>query len=115
HSGQYGGAAPDPLAALIAMLASLRDADGVVTVDGLDVSGTWDGAQYDPETFRTDASLLEGVAITGRGSVSDTLWARPALTVTGIDGPRVVGAVNAVQASARAHLNLRVPPGADPA
>jgi len=115
HSGQYGGAAPDPLAALIAMLASLRDADGVVTVDGLDASGTWDGAQYDPEVFRTDASILDGVAITGRGSVSDTLWARPAITVTGIDGPRVVGAVNAVQASARAHLNLRVPPGTDPA
>lgn len=115
HSGQYGGAAPDPLGALIAMLASLRDGDGVVTVDGLDASGTWDGAQYDPETFRKDASILDGVEITGRGTVSDTLWARPALTVTGIDGPRVVGAVNAVQASARAHLNLRVPPGTDPA
>lgn len=115
HSGQYGGAAPDPLGALIAMLASLRDADGVVTIDGLDASGTWDGAQYDPDVFRADASILDGVEITGRGTVSDTLWARPALTVTGIDGPRVVGAVNAVQASARAHLNLRVPPGTDPA
>ena len=115
HSGAYGGAAPDPLGALVAMLASLRDADGVVTVDDLDASGTWDGAQYDPATFRTDASILPGVAITGRGTVADTLWARPALTITGIDGPRVVGAVNAVQASARAHLNLRVPPGTDPA
>lgn len=113
HSGQYGGAAPDPLGALIAMLASLRDADGVVTVDGLDTSGTWDGAQYDEATFRADAHILDGVQITGRGTVSDTLWARPALTVTGIDGPRVVGAVNAVQASARAHVNLRVPPGTD--
>ena len=36
HSGMYGGAAPDALAALISMLATLRDADGGTTITGLD-------------------------------------------------------------------------------
>ena len=36
HSGMFGGAAPDALAALVAMLASLRDGAGNTTVDGLD-------------------------------------------------------------------------------
>lgn len=113
HSGQYGGAAPDPVAALIAMLASLRGPDGVLTIDGLDATGTWDGVDYDAETFRADAGLLDGVEITGSARVSDALWARPALTVTGFDVPNVVGAVNAVQPRAAARLNLRVPPGMD--
>ncbi len=43
HSGMYGGAAPDALQALLTALASLRDAAGETTVDGLDHDGTWDG------------------------------------------------------------------------
>src|SRR5699024_2426904 len=43
HSGAFGGAAPDALAALIAMLASLRDADGDTTIDGLTAGGRWEG------------------------------------------------------------------------
>lgn len=35
HSGQFGGAAPDALAALIRVLDSLRAEDGSTTVDGL--------------------------------------------------------------------------------
>jgi cysteinylglycine-S-conjugate dipeptidase len=45
--------------------------------------------------------------------VSDLLWARPALTVLGIDVPPVVGSSAAIQPKARARLNLRVPPGMD--
>jgi acetylornithine deacetylase/succinyl-diaminopimelate desuccinylase-like protein len=41
------------------------------------------------------------------------LWARPAVTVTGIDVPAVVGSVNAIQASATARVSLRIPPGMD--
>src|SRR6516164_10622457 len=36
HSGMFGGAAPDALAALVAMLATLRDPRGNTTVRGLD-------------------------------------------------------------------------------
>lgn len=114
HSGQYGGAAPDALAALIAMLASLRDADGNTTITGLDASGTWSGTGYDEATFRSDAGMLDGTRVLGSGSIADTLWARPAVTVLGIDAPSVTGAVSAIQPRAGARLNLRVPPGSDP-
>ena len=111
HSGMFGGAAPDALAALIAMLASLRDEQGNTTIDGLDNTQTWTGAPYPPEQFRTDAGVLDGVALLGDGTVSDMLWARPAVTVLGIDCPPVIGSTAAIVPRAAARLNLRVPPG----
>ncbi|MFJ4947126.1 dipeptidase [Streptomyces sp. NPDC088760] len=115
HSGQFGGAAPDALAALVRVLDSLRAEDGSTTVDGLDATARWDGLEYTEEQFRADAKVLDGVELIGDGSVADRLWARPAVTVLGIDCPPVVGATPSVQASARALISLRVPPGVDAA
>jgi cysteinylglycine-S-conjugate dipeptidase len=42
------------------------------------------------------------------------LWARSALTILGIDCPRVVGSAAAIAPRARARLNLRIPPGVTP-
>jgi acetylornithine deacetylase/succinyl-diaminopimelate desuccinylase-like protein len=114
HSGMFGGAAPDALAALIHMLATLRDDRGNTTIAGLDSSQTWEGVAYDPQTFRKDANVLDGVDLLGDGTVSDMLWARPAATVLGIDCPPVVGSAAAIQPRAKARINLRVPPGMDP-
>jgi cysteinylglycine-S-conjugate dipeptidase len=115
HSGQFGGVAPDALAALIRVLDSLRAEDGSTTVDGLTVESSWDGLQYDEEQFRADAKVLGDTELIGSGTISDRLWARPAVTVIGIDCPPVVGATASVQASARALVSLRVPPGIDTA
>lgn len=115
HSGQFGGAAPDALAAMIQLLASLRAEDGTTTVDGLTGDASWDGLQYPEEDFRKDAKVLDGVELIGAGTVADRIWARPAVTVIGIDCPPVVGATPSVQASARAQVSLRVPPGQDAA
>ncbi|MFG2544134.1 dipeptidase [Streptomyces sp. NPDC048594] len=115
HSGQFGGAAPDALAALIRVLDSLRAEDGSTTVDGLAADSAWEGLAYDEEQFRRDARVLEGVELIGSGSVADRIWARPAVTVLGIDCPPVVGATPSVQAGARALVSLRVPPGVDAA
>lgn len=114
HSGMFGGAAPDALAALITLLASLRDGNGDTTIDGLDADQGWDGVDYPEERFRADAGVLDGVSLVGGGAVAEMVWARPALTVLGIDCPPVVGSAAAVQPSAGARLNLRVPPGMDP-
>ena len=91
HSGMFGGAAPDALAALIRMLATLRDNQGSTTVRGLDGTRKWPGAPYPAEQFRKDAGVLDGVDVLG-GDVADTLWARPTATVPGIDclGRRLV-------------------------
>ncbi|MBN0043585.1 dipeptidase [Streptomyces actuosus] len=113
HSGQFGGAAPDALAALIRVLDSLRAEDGSTTVDGLSSDASWDGLQYDEEEFRADAKVIDGVGLIGSGTVADRIWARPAVTVLGIDCPPVVGATASVQANARALVSLRVPPGVD--
>ena len=113
HSGMFGGAAPDALAALIRMLDSLRDPDGGTRIDGLDCGGAWDGVDYDEKQFRTDAGVLDGVELIGSGTVADRLWARPAVTVLGIDCAPVVGSAAAIPASVRARVSLRVPPGID--
>jgi len=114
HSGMFGGPAPDALAALIAMLATLRDGRGNTTITGLDNTQIWLGEPYPPEQFRGDAGVLDGVELLGDGSVADMLWARPAVTVLGIDCQPVVGSASAIAPRAAARLNLRIPPGTAP-
>ena len=75
HSGQFGGAAPDALAALIRMLDSLMDEDGNTTIDGLPSIDTWDGLEYTENDFREDAKVLDGVGLPGGGPIADRLWA----------------------------------------
>jgi acetylornithine deacetylase/succinyl-diaminopimelate desuccinylase-like protein len=111
HSGQFGGAAPDALAALIRMLSSLRDETGATTVRGLDGEGRWPGITYEEADFRRDAGVLDGVELVGTGSVGDRLWARPSVTVLGIEAPPVVGATPSVQATAGALVSMRIPAG----
>ncbi|MFE3292304.1 dipeptidase [Rhodococcus sp. NPDC059234] len=114
HSGMFGGPAPDAMAALVQMLSTLRDADGNTVVDGLESGQAWSGVDYAEDQFRTDAGVLDGVELAGTGSVADRVWARPALTILGMDCPPVVGSAAAIQPRASARLNLRVPPGMDP-
>ncbi|MGD0452957.1 MAG: dipeptidase [Solirubrobacteraceae bacterium] len=113
HSGMFGGPAPDALLALISMLATLRDARGNTTIQGLECQARWEGIDYPPEQFRADAHVLDGVDLLGDGHVADMLWSRPAVTVLGIDCPPVVGSAPAVPAQARARVSLRIPPGID--
>ncbi|MEU2241108.1 dipeptidase [Streptomyces sp. NPDC018338] len=113
HSGMFGGPAPDALAALVRILDSLRDEHGNTAVKGLPGDGAWDGVDYPAEQFRTDVGVLDGVSLVGTGTVADELWARPAVTVLGIDCPPVVGSSAAIQAKVRARVSLRVPPGID--
>ncbi len=113
HSGSFGGAAPDALLAMAKMLATLVDDRGDVAVPGLEAVA-WAGADYPEDEFRADAGVLDGVDLVGRGRLSERLWTRPAVTVTGLDAPPVDGAPNAVVAQVRAKVSVRVPPGRDP-
>ncbi|WP_327377785.1 dipeptidase [Streptomyces sp. NBC_01216] len=113
HSGQFGGAAPDALAALIRVLDSLRAADGSTVIDGLPADAVWDGLQYPEDDFRQDARVLSGVTLPGDGTVADRVWAHPAVTVVGIDCHPVAGATPSIPSTARAQISLRVPPGQD--
>jgi acetylornithine deacetylase/succinyl-diaminopimelate desuccinylase-like protein len=113
HSGTFGGPTPDALLALVAMLATLHNEAGDVTIRGLANGGVWDGEGYPEERLRADAHVLPGVDLLGSGTVADQLWARPALTVIGIEASPM-SAPSAVQPQAAARLNLRIPPGVDP-
>ncbi|TNL96022.1 dipeptidase [Corynebacterium tapiri] len=116
HSGSFGGGAPDAVAALIRALDSLRDDAGRTVIDGVDTTGVWSGEAYDVDTFRTDASVLDGVELVGTedDKIADLVWARPAVTVTGFTSTPVAESLNAVPATASARINLRVPVGLDP-
>lgn len=115
HSGMFGGAAPDAVAALMRTLDSLRDEHGRTVIDGVETLQKWPGEPYEEETFRADAGVLNGVRLMGAedDSPADFVWARPAVTVTGFTSTPVSQAVNAVPATASAQLNLRVGPGMD--
>ena len=112
HSGQYGGAAPDALLAVLRAIASLHDEHGDVAVAGLK-RNEWDGRAQPEEDFRELGTVLDGVPLIGTGGLGSRVWSGPAITVTGIDVPPVDGAVNAVASYARAVLNVRVHPEQD--
>ncbi len=112
HSGVYGGPIPDALTALCRMLATLHDERGDVAIPGL-ASSPWDGVEYPEAELRAEAGVLDSVASIGTGSVAERLWTRPAVSVLGIDAPRVREASNQLVPVARAKVSLRIPPGQD--
>jgi acetylornithine deacetylase/succinyl-diaminopimelate desuccinylase-like protein len=112
HSGLWGGVVPDALSVLVRLLASLHDDDGNVAVDGLH-EGTAADVDYPPQRVREDSGLLEGVSEIGSGSVPQRLWARPAITVIGIDTTSIAASSNTLIPRAQAKVSLRVAPGGD--
>jgi len=112
HSGMWGGVVPDALTVLVRLLASLHDDDGNVAVAGLHVHEAVD-VDYTPQRVRSDTGLLDGVREIGSGSVGQRLWAKPAITVIGIDATPIAQASNTLIPSARAKVSMRVAPGGD--
>jgi acetylornithine deacetylase/succinyl-diaminopimelate desuccinylase-like protein len=110
HSGSYGGAVPDAVTSLARLLATLHDARGNVAVPGL-ASSRWSGVDVDPAEFRKEAGVLDGVESIGDGSLAERLWTKPAVSVLGIDAPRVREASNQLVPAASAKVSLRIPPG----
>jgi len=113
HSGMFGGAAPDALVALIKILATLHDARGNVAVRGLQSDTTGDG-DYQIESYRESAGVLDGVDLIGTGPLGDRLWSRPSVTVIGIDAPSIKAAANILIPRAAAKISMRIAPDADP-
>jgi acetylornithine deacetylase/succinyl-diaminopimelate desuccinylase-like protein len=112
HSGMYGGPVPDALTALCRLLATLHDENGDVAVAGL-ASGPAGPADLAEDELRADSGLLDGVALIGTGTLTQRLWARPAIAVIGIDAPAVDAAANMLVPAARAKVSMRVAPGDD--
>ena len=114
HSGLWGGVVPDALTALVRLLATLHDEHGNVAVAGLH-EGRAAPVDRDAAWVRAESGLLDGVSEIGEGTVAQRLWAKPAVTVIGIDTTPIARASNTLIASARAKISLRVAPGGDAA
>lgn len=112
HSGMWGGVVPDAISALVRLLASLHDDDGNVAVAGLH-QGSAAEVDYTPARVRDDTGMLDGVTEIGSGSVPQRLWAKPAITVIGIDTTSVAASSNTLIPRARAKVSMRVAPGGD--
>lgn len=112
HSGLWGGVVPDAVSVLVRLLASLHDDDGSVAVQGLHESHAAD-VDRGPQWVRSESGLLDGVQEIGSGSVAQRMWAKPAITVIGIDTTPIAKASNTLIPRARAKVSMRVPPGGD--
>jgi cysteinylglycine-S-conjugate dipeptidase len=113
HSGMFGGPVVDALTSLCRLLATLHDENGDVAVSGLGQAGA---AQVDyPEPrYRAEAGVLNGVRLSGGGTIGDRMWTKPAISVVALDATRVTDAANVLVPVARAKVSLRLPPGDDP-
>ncbi|MGE5828171.1 MAG: dipeptidase [Micromonosporaceae bacterium] len=113
HSGVFGGAAPDAVTALCRLIATLHDEKGNVAVEGLVRREAVD-LEYPEQRFRVEAGMLPDVDLIGEGRLTDRLWAKPAISVLGLDAPRTGEAPNALVPTARAKVSVRIAPGDDP-
>lgn len=114
HSGLWGGVVPDALSVLVRLLASLHDDDGNVAVAGL-YEGTAADVDRGSHWVREESGLLDGVSEIGSGPVAQRMWAKPAITVIGIDTTPIARASNTLIPRASAKVSLRVAPGGDAA
>jgi acetylornithine deacetylase/succinyl-diaminopimelate desuccinylase-like protein len=110
HSGMWGGLVPDALMALTKLLATLWTEDGSPAVAGLATAPGAD-VDYPEERLRAESGAAPGTSWIGAGTAVERLWARPAITVTGLDAPKVAGASNTLVPVARARVTIRLAPG----
>jgi acetylornithine deacetylase/succinyl-diaminopimelate desuccinylase-like protein len=113
HSGMYGGVFPDALTSLCRILAELHDDRGNVAVEEL-TTGSADALDLTEEDLRREMGTVHGLQAIGEGALTERLWTRPAISVLGIDAPRVREAANILVPVATAKVSLRLAPGQDP-
>jgi hypothetical protein len=100
-----GRLVPDALITLSRLIASLHDDAGNVAVEGLH-SGPAADVDYPEERLRAESGHRRpGVEWIGDGSAVERLWTKPALSITGLDAPKVDGASNTLVPAARAKIS----------
>lgn len=112
HSGEFGGPTPDALTVLAKTLAKLHDDKGNVAVPGI-LKGTADPLDLTEKELREQTGMRPSVKLLGDGGITDHMWARPSVSILGVDSPRIEGSTNQLVPSARARVSMRIPPGQD--
>src|SRR6202163_3496740 len=120
HSGMYGGAAPNPLFALIEIIGKLKDSKGKILIPGFykdvkapskDELKAWKRLPFNEEHYRK--TEVGSKVLTGEPgySVLYRTWARPTLEVHGIPGGfGAPGAKTVIPARASAKVSMRLVP-----
>jgi acetylornithine deacetylase/succinyl-diaminopimelate desuccinylase-like protein len=123
HSGMYGGAAPNPLFALVEILSKLKDAKGHILIPGFykgvkapskDELKAWKRLPFKEEHYRK--TEVGSKVLTGEPgySVLYRTWARPTLEVHGMPGGFIAaGAKTVIPAKASAKVSMRLVPNQD--
>ncbi|MGD9914924.1 MAG: M20/M25/M40 family metallo-hydrolase [Rhizobiaceae bacterium] len=124
HSGEFGGAAANPIRILAKILAAVHDDNGRVTIpgfyDGVDetpsqILRAWEGLGETPETFLGPIGLSLPSGEKGR-SVLELVWARPTAEFNGITGGYTgKGFKTVIAAEASAKVSFRLVHKQDPA
>jgi acetylornithine deacetylase/succinyl-diaminopimelate desuccinylase-like protein len=122
HSGHYGNWAPNPALELARLLASMKDADGRVTVEGFSAD-TRLPSPADQETLDAmppvEDGLLDRLGIAAAEVPGSRLLDRlmlPSLNVRGLRAADVGPAArNVIPAYATASIDIRLAAGDDPA
>jgi acetylornithine deacetylase/succinyl-diaminopimelate desuccinylase-like protein len=124
HSGSFGGAVPNPLAAMATLLAGLHDEQGRVTIEGF-YDGVVELTDDERELFSKlpfdEAEWLRtaGNSMAARGEAGFTtlerIWARPTAEINGMWGGHTgAGTKTIVPREAHAKLSFRLVAGQDP-
>lgn len=119
HSGLYGGAVQNPINALCAMIASLHDENGHITIPGFydnvdelsaDERSEMAKAPFSEEEFKKSIGLPDSYGEKGYSSMERTSI-RPTLDVNGIWGGYIgEGAKTVIASQAHAKISMRLVP-----
>ena len=123
HSGLYGGAAPNPINILCEMIASLKNEDQRIMVDGfyddvVELSAAertaMAEAPFDEEEYKSSIAIGEVEGEKGY-SAPERMSIRPTLDVNGIWGGYTGdGAKTVIASKASAKISMRLVPDQDP-
>ena len=124
HSGRHGGSAPNPLRALVAMLASLHDGDGHVIVPGFHDGTTAPdpaivaaiaGLGFDAGRYFDEIGAARPDPLPSGDDLLTRQWLRPTLEFNGISGGYAgVGSKTVIPDSASVKITCRLVAGQVP-
>ena len=112
HSGAYSGPVLDAVTVASRLIASVHNEAGEVAVPGLLHKDETD-VDYPEADLRADMGILNGVRLTGTGSLTSRLWTKPTVCVIGMDVTPCRLASNTLIPSVKVTFSLRVAPGQD--
>ncbi|WP_062563708.1 dipeptidase [Paracoccus aminovorans] len=123
HSGSFGGLAANPVQLLVDLLATIKDADGRVTLPGFydgveelsdELAADWDALAFDAGDFLSRVGLRLPIGETGRTGL-EMVWNRPTFEINGISGGYTgEGFKTVLPAEARAKVSFRLTGTQDP-